>query len=187
MCSTPSGVITEEDTPEQRVGRDGARIAPSSESTSSFVKEDVEKVVAFSGNRKAPGPDLIKVCALRATVAAIPGQLVRLFNGCLQWGVFPLAWKDNFLKVLLKGEGKNVKDPKSCRPICLLSVVEKLYEKLLKWRIDQTAMAPGRVSDRQIGFMTGKSTELAIVELRLIVDASEHRYDASHAPSHAKT
>ena len=43
-------------------------------------------------------------------------------------------------------------------------------------RLNQTVLAPGRISARQFGFTPGKSTEDAIVELRRIVDSSENRY-----------
>ena len=39
------------------------------------------------------------------------------------------------LRVLLKGEDKDVKDLKSYRPICLLPVIGKLFEKFLKMRL----------------------------------------------------
>jgi len=81
----------------------------------------------------------------------IPNQLVRLFNECLQWDVFPSIWKRGSLRVLLKGRDSNEKDPKSYRPICLLSIVGKLFEKLIKLRLDGTSMAPGNI-DRQFGF-----------------------------------
>ena len=43
-------------------------------------------------------------------------------------------------------------------------------------RLNQTVLAPGRISARQFGFTPGKSTEDAIVELRRNVDTSENRY-----------
>ena len=80
------------------------------------------------------------------------------------------------LRVFLKGEGKDKKDPRSYRPICFLFVIGKLFEKLLMKRLNQTVLAPGRISARQFGFTPGKSTEDAIVELRRIVDSSDNRY-----------
>ena len=46
-------------------------------------------------------------------------------------------------------------------------------------RLNQTVLAPGRISARQFGFTPGKSTEDAIVELRRIVDSSENQYAAA--------
>jgi len=90
--------------------------------------------------------------------------------------VRPSIWKRGSLRVLLKGGDKNEKDPKSYRPICLLSVVGKLFEKIIKLRLEDTSMAPENISGRQFGFMPGRSTEDAIVELRRVVSSTEVRY-----------
>jgi len=138
--------------------------------------EEVADAVKTFKNNKAPDIDLIEVTVIKAACRLIPGQIVRMFNGCLQWGVFPSVWKRGSLRVLLKGEDKDEKDPKSYRPICLLSVVGKLFEKILKSRLLDTSLAPDKVSRRQFGFMPGRSTEDAVVELRRMVSASEGRY-----------
>ena len=49
-------------------------------------------------------------------------------------------------------------------------------ETLLKMYLIDTVLAPGRVSDRQFGFMSSKSTEDAVVELRRAVSVSEGKY-----------
>ena len=69
-----------------------------------------------------------------------------------------------------------MKDPKSYRPICLLLVIRKFFEKLLKMHLTDTALMPGRISDQQFEFMPGRSTENAVAELRQAVSVSEGRY-----------
>jgi len=164
-----------EDTPEQREIRVTCRNAPDTADAPLMTVEEVADVDKSFKNKKAPGLDLIEAAVLKAACSLIPGQLVMLFNGCPQWGVFPSVWKEGSLRVLLKGEDKDERDPKSYRPICLLSV-GKLFEKLLKSRLMDTSLAPDKVSRRQFGFMPGRSTEDAVVELRRIVSASEGRY-----------
>ncbi|GHJ61407.1 hypothetical protein NOK12_39250 [Nocardioides sp. OK12] len=127
-------------------------------------------------NGKAPGPDLIEVCVLKRAFSVIPTQFTDLFNGCLKWGIFPSIWKEGSLRALLKGADKDAEDPKSYRPICLLSVIGKVLERLLKLRLSETSLAPGKLSDKQFGFVQGRSTEDAIVEMRRIVSASSRRY-----------
>ncbi|KMQ90177.1 reverse transcriptase [Lasius niger] len=166
-----------EDTPQQSALRENALTAPDTADAPLFLEAEVARVVkSFKNNNKAPGPDLVEVKVLKTAVKVIPGQITRLFNGCLQWGVFPKAWKTGSLRALLKGEDKDEQDPKSYRPICLLSVIGKLFEKLIKLRLMDTSLAPGGVSDRQFGFMPGRSTEDAVVELRRMVSASEKRH-----------
>lgn len=166
----------EDDTPQQREVREGSVGAPDTPDDPQFTIDELSAAVKTLKNGKAPGLDLIEVVTLKAAFAAIPGQLVRLFNGCLQVGVFPSAWKEGSLRVLLKGEDKDEKDPKSYRPICLLSVIGKLFEKLIKGRLEKTVFADGKTSGRQYGFTKAKSTENAIVEMRRMVGDSRETY-----------
>lgn len=183
MRQTASGLLNthvpddreEEDSPWHVRQREKAQTPPDTEDAEVFTEFEVKKACRTLKNGKAPGPDLIEVGVLKAAVTTIPGQLVRLFNGCLRWGVFPSAWKEGNLCVLLKGEDKDEKDPKSYRPICLLSVIGKLFEKLIRRRLSVT-MDDGGISRRQYGFMPGKSTEDAIVELRRMIRGSAATY-----------
>lgn len=166
----------EQDSPEQRDVRGRALLELPTEDAPEFTEVEVEAAVRALADGKAPGLDLIEVVVLKKALPVISGQLVRLYNKCMSYGVFPAVWKVGSLRVLLKGEDKDEKDPKSYRPICLLSVIGKVFEKLLKLRLTETVMAPDRVSGRQFGFTAGKSTEDAIVELRRLVEESGRKY-----------
>lgn len=164
----------EEDSLWHSVVRQRAREPFDTEDAGVFTEAEMKKACRTFVNGKAPGPDLIEVEVLKRACSVIPDQLLRLYNACLTWGIFPAAWKEGSLRVLLKGEDKDEKDPKSYRPICLLSVVGKLLEKLIKKKL--TVVIEEGVSSRQFGFMSGRSTEDAIVELRAMVDESASRY-----------
>lgn len=169
----------EDDTPAQTKIRQGARLAPDTDDTHPFTEMEVVRVAISLKNNKAPGPDRVEVCVLKAACKLIPGYVTHLFNACLKWGIFPKVWKVGALRALLKGEDKDETNPKSYRPICLLSVVGKLFERLLNKRLFATALAPGKISDRQFGFMPGKSVEDAIVEMRRMVTLSEYKVTAA--------
>ena len=128
--------------------RNLAKIAPDTANAPFFTGKEMDIAGKTFKNDKTLGIDLIEIKVLKISVREIPEQFLRLFNGCLQWGVFPKIWKEGSLRVLLKGEDKDVKDPKSNRPICLLPVIGKLFEKLLKMRLTDTALAPMAVSVR---------------------------------------
>jgi F420-dependent methylenetetrahydromethanopterin dehydrogenase len=85
------------DTIEQRVVRESAQVAPETANAPLFTEQKVTKAVRTFKNNKAPGPDLIEVSVLEAACKVIPGQIVRLFNGSFQWGVFPSIWKEGLL------------------------------------------------------------------------------------------
>lgn len=153
----------DEDTPEQRTIRDNCQLPPYKPDALEFTAVDVIAAARTFKNNKAPGPDLIEVRAMKEACKLITNQFVKLFNGCLRWGVFPSIWKKWSLRVLLKSEDKDEKDPKSYRPICLLPVIGKLFEKLLKSCLDDVLKVPGALSERQFGFRAGRSTENANV------------------------
>jgi len=74
-------------------------------------------------------------------------------------GVFSTVWKKSSLRVLLKDKDNNEKNSKSHRSVCLLSVTGKLFEKLFKMLLKNlinTALTPGRISDRQFGFRASR-------------------------------
>ena len=165
----------EDDTPGQREIRKGARRLHEAPDAPKITDEEVKSLARSMKNGKAPRPDLIEVEVLKTACTQITDQIPRLFDRCLEFGVFPKAWKEGSLRVLLKGEDKDVTDPKSYRPLCLLSVLGKLFEKHLNERLLKTSMAPGMISDRQYGFLPGRSAEDATVELCRMVSQSEHR------------
>lgn len=165
----------DDDTDWHRSQRRKVPNVPDNPDAAEFSEADLVETARTFKNGKAPGLDIIEVEVLKRACLAIPGQLVKLFNGCLLWSVFPSAWKEGSLRVLLKGEDKDEMNPKSYRPICLLSVVGKLLEKLIRKRL-AVSIDNGQVSRRQFGFMQRKSTEDAIVELRKMVDAATERY-----------
>lgn len=58
-------------------------------------------------------------------------------------------------------KGKDPKVASSYRPICLLPVLSKVLEKLIKVRIMYDLDRVGFLHDMQFGFREGRSTELA--------------------------
>ena len=167
---------TENDPPALRRIRKSVKFPPDTEDTPPFMAVEVKMAVSSFKNKKAPGTDLVEVTVLKKAIQVIPTQIVKLINGCLQHGVFPEVWKEGSLRLLIKGDDKDETDPKSYRPICLLSVLGKLFEKLLVMRLSKTSLAQDRISARQFGFTKGKSTEDAIVELRKTVETCVARY-----------
>lgn len=84
----------------------------------------------------------------------------RLLNGALEIGHFPLGFKHAKVRMIPKGaKTASVAD---FRPISLLEVFGKLFERALRRRL-LTAMEEGDVlSDMQFGFRTKRGTEMAI-------------------------
>jgi len=106
--------LSHEDTQEQGVIRSLARITPDTTDAPFFTGKEIAIAIKTFKNNKAPGSvNHIEVKVLKISIREIPKQFLRVFNGCLQWGVFPTIWKKSSLRILLKGEDKDVKNLKS--------------------------------------------------------------------------
>lgn len=147
--------------------------ASSSQSGSGSVLEVEERItaeevrVALRGGRRgrlrtAPGMDGFTKAILACVPDSFVLYVVRIFERCLEEGVFPRGWKSARLVLLPKV------DSASFRPICLLSEVGKALERILVIRIKRhmRQSAISDVSGRQFGFMEGRSTTDALVCVR---------------------
>ena len=126
-----------------------------------FSHKKLESTIRSLNRVKAPGLDglplEIIICVYRANKALFLG----LFNKILRSGVFPTSWKTSQL-VLLKKADKDLSDPASFRPVCLLPAWSKVLEKLVTNRIYFRLSQSGHLNHNQFGFTQGKETEDAI-------------------------
>jgi len=74
--------------------------------------------------------------------------------------------------VLLKKGDKPLKNPSSYRPICLLNTVGKLFERLIKRRMEKHLVENDDLNERQFGFRKGRSTMDAMRKVMDVVEAA---------------
>ena len=114
----------------------------------------VKKVIANLDPLKASGPDCIPVVVLKNYEAKLSYILAALFNICLKESFFQIVgrshWWSLYLRMLEKGLLPT--------PVSLLSVVSKVFEKLLNNRIIHHLEKCGFFSDFQYGFRFSRST-----------------------------
>ena len=83
--------------------------------------------------------------------------LAELFNKCLKESCFPDCWKVSSVVPVFKNVGER-STAKNYHPVSLLSVVRKVFEKLLNNRIVDHLEKWGPFSDFQYGFRSSRST-----------------------------
>lgn len=106
---------------------------------------------SFRGRNTAPGPDGITKKILTLVFGEMRGPFKQLIDGCLRKGVFPEIWKKASL-ILLPKEGKDINQPSSYRPICLLNELGKLCERVISNRITKHLSSTGPdISKHQYG------------------------------------
>ena len=117
----------------------------------------VKKVITNLDSSKASGPDCIPVVVLKNCEPKLSHILAKLFNKCLKGSCFPDCWKVSSVVPVFKNVGK-WSTAKNYRPVSLLSVVSKVFEKLVNNRIVDHLEKRGPFSDFQYGFRSSRST-----------------------------
>ena len=123
----------------------------------SITPKMVRKVVMNLDLSKASGPDCIPVVVLKNCEPELSYILAKLFNKCLKESCFPDCWKVSSVVPVFKNVGER-STAKNYRPVSLLSLVSKVFEKLVNNRIVDYLEKCGLFSDFQYGFRSSRST-----------------------------
>ena len=124
----------------------------------------VRKVVMNLDLSKASGPDCIPVVVLKNCESELSYILAELFSKCLKESCFPDCWKVSSVVPVFKNVGERSTAKNYC-PVSLLSVVSKVFEKLVNNRIVDHLEKCGLFSDIQYGFRSSRSTVELLTEL----------------------
>ena len=123
----------------------------------SVTPKMVKKVIMNLDLSKASGPDCIPVVVLKKCEPELSDILAELFNKCLKESCFPDCWKVSSVVPVFKNVTER-STAKNYRPVSLLSVVSKVFEKLVKNRIVDHLEKCGLFSDFQYSFRSCRST-----------------------------
>ena len=93
-------------------------------------------------------------------------MLAELFNMCLKESCFPDCYKVSLVVPVFKNVGKR-STAKNYRLVSLVSVISKVFEKLVDYRIVDHSEKCGLFSDFQYGFRSFRST----ADLLIVVSA----------------
>ena len=117
----------------------------------------VRKVIVNLDLSKASGPDCIPLMVLKNCKPELSYILAELFNKCLKESCFPDCWKVSSVVPVFKNAGQR-STAKNYHSVSLLSVVSKVFEKLVNNRIVDHLEKCGLFSDSQYGFRSSRST-----------------------------
>ena len=102
----------------------------------SVTPKMVKKVIMNLDLSKASGPNCIPIVVLRNWEPELSYILAELFNKYLKESCFPDCWKISSVVPVFKNVGER-STAKIYRPVSLLSVVSKVFEKLVNKQILQ--------------------------------------------------
>jgi hypothetical protein len=131
-----------------------------------FSEGEVKDVLKGLPTRKSPGYDLIDANILKSLPAAGIKLILYIFNAILRICHFPIQWKFSIV-VMFNKPGKSFQHPSSYRPISLLPVLSKVFERLFLQRITNYVEQGHCIPSHQFGFRRSHST---IQQLHRVVD-----------------
>ena len=135
-------------------------------STPQFTESEADqKFTAIELNRalfgikkvkKSTGVDPVSYSMIKRFPNKTKQALLQYFNYLWQSGSMPKVWREAHVSAIPK-PGKPKKDPKSYRPIALTPHVSKLYERLVKNRLEFFLENNNLIPKCQSGFRRGRS------------------------------
>ena len=93
----------------------------------------------------------------------IPDKFASLFNSSFQSGIYPREWSHGYVHLIPK-QGI-LSNPSNWRPITQTNIFGKCLEKVVHRQMLLYFSEHGVISDRQYGFLPGRSTQEAIFDL----------------------
>lgn len=125
-----------------------------------------EEVISIIANlRSTPSKDIygLDTKILKMAVSHISQPIAHVINLCIENTVFPDSLKVALITPIYKKGNRN--DPNNYRPIALLPILSKVFEKVLQKRLLAFLQKYNLISDYQFGFLPEKSTSLATVQV----------------------
>ena len=127
------------------------------------VPNEVSSIIQSLKKNKSSGPNGIPVKLLKILDPLISVQLSLIINDSFQKGIFPEKLKiAKVIPIFKKGDtSKN----SNYRPISLLSIFSKIFEKLMHQRLYNFLELHDILFQMQFGFRNGHSTNHALISL----------------------
>lgn len=120
---------------------------------------EVKAIIKSLSNSRAVGFDEISTMVIKNCVNELSPIVSHLINLSFETGVFPTVLKKSVVKPLFKkGDRTNMSN---YRPITLIPIFAKIFEKAMHKRLTQFWTRFGVIREEQNGFCKGKSTTLA--------------------------
>ena len=126
-------------------------------------EEVVSKKLAKLKVTKSPGPDQMHPRILHEIRSIIVTPLTLMFQTSLRTRVLPAAWKKANITAIHKKGSKHVAG--NYRPVSLTSIICKVMESIVKDALVKYMKDNLLFTDRQFGFLGGRSTTLQLLKV----------------------
>ena len=120
-----------------------------------ITNDDILKIIAKLEPNKAHGHDKISIHMIKICSTAICKPLRLIFNQCIDNGIYPCEWKKANVVPIHKKDDKQTF--KNYRPVSLLPICSKIFERLLYNKMFGFFLDKDLISANQSGFKPGDS------------------------------
>ena len=128
-----------------------------------FISEDrVYQAIRTFGNFKAAGPDGFKPCVYRNMGKNAISRLTAIFKASYLLSYTPESWRNSNVTFIPKPGKDSYSDPRSFRPISLMTFTWKIMERLVYWDLQDTVFATSPFNPNQHGFLIGRGCDTAL-------------------------
>ncbi len=125
-----------------------------------IVLSEITRALRHIRAHAAAGPDGIQPFLLKHGGNSLTLALHNLFNRVWLTESWPSNWCEGIITYIVKsGPGRVPSNPADHRPITLLSVIAKCFERILHYRLQSWCESRSRISDTQNGFRPGRNTD----------------------------
>ena len=138
--------------------------------------EDIISALSSVKSKASKTPDQIPPIFLKNAGSTLIPALKQLFQASLDSGTLPLEWKTALVNPVHKKGSKN--DALNYRPISLTSAICRLLEIIIKTKILNHLYQNNLVSDKQHGFLPGRSiTTQLLISLNTVLKKFDAKKD----------
>lgn len=127
------------------------------------TKDEVLKIIKNLKSNTSSGLDGINTKSIKCVSSQIIDELTNCINKCIKEGTFPDSLKVAKITPIYKSGAKY--DPSNYRPISVLPVLSKIFERVLYDRLDQYLTQLNYIYKKQYGFRPKSNTLSATIDL----------------------
>ena len=130
---------------------------------SEVSNSEVSKTLNSLTSRKCGGVNQIPAFVYKILEPLILNPLTHVINTSIKNSQFPDIWKKALVIALHKGGKQD--QPSNYRPISLLPILSKVFEKIINKQTREYLENHSLLGDRQYGFRSGMSTDQLLLQL----------------------
>lgn len=123
----------------------------------------VKKLLSKLNVNKSPGIDSMHPKFLQELASEIAGPICEIFKTSIRSGKLPQEWKNARISAIFKKGNRKIAS--NYRPVSLTSIICKTMEKIIRSHIIDHMQRNQLFSDKQFGFISGRSTALQLLKV----------------------